>query len=273
MSFLGGLAKTLSPGYMIGDALLNPADPGKKQLAGILKQYSLLQNQQKVGYANALAQQQKGLGAIKTGYTNALNTVGAQGLAAKQSVTDRETRNVGALKSGLADSGMLGGTLGANLERGIYSDTSRSLSNIDAQIAQIRSGLQTEQANALAGQYGAMAGLHQGLAGAQTGLGQGLIQTLGNVQYQDPNAWLGSLFQIGGQLGTASLLAGSDRRLKRDAVRIDGLEWEFSYIGQEGRYRGVMADEVEHIAGAVHEIDGYKHVDYSRVPVAFRRVA
>lgn len=196
MSFLDSLGKFGPLG--IGGALLGGgADPGKKQLKGILQQYSLLQNQQKVGYANALAQQQKGLGAIKTGYTNALNTVGSQGLAAKQAVMDREKQNLGALKSGLADSGMLGGTLGANLERGIYSDTNRGLSDIDARIAQIRSGLQTEQANALAGQYGQMAGLHQGLVGAQTGLGQNLIGTLGSVQYQDPNAWIGNLIQGG----------------------------------------------------------------------------
>lgn len=176
------------------------SDPGKKQLAQILAQYKLLQQGTGVAYANAMAQQKKGLGAIKTGYTNALNATNTAASTAKQSVLDRETRNVGSLKAGLADFGMSGGTLGANLERGIYSDTNRSLSDVDAQIASIRAGLEAQQGQALAGQYGAMAGLFQGQNASNVGLGQSLIGTLGSVQHVDPNAWLGNLLQGGMQL-------------------------------------------------------------------------
>jgi len=33
-----------------------------------------------------------------------------------------------------------------------------------------------------------------------------------------------------------------------------------------------MADEVEHIAGAVVEVGGYKRVDYSKLDVPFEKI-
>lgn len=60
-----------------------------------------------------------------------------------------------------------------------------------------------------------------------------------------------SLLSAGAQLGSAAIMA-SDRRLKRDIVRVDTLPdglgvYDFDYIDPaygEGRHRGVMADEV-----------------------------
>lgn len=84
----------------------------------------------------------------------------------------------------------------------------------------------------------------------------------------------------GGPLNPSALMSGlpwSDRRLKERIVSLGRKEgiplYEFSYIGKDGRYRGVMADEVAHIPGAVHTVDGYMAVDYSKLPVEFERVA
>lgn len=269
--------KDLSKGFGMYDALGSGLrsltgggkDPGKKQMAQILAEYAKLQNANKVGYANALAMGQKGLGSIQSGFTNALNATNAQASAARQGILDREKANLGTIAGGLADAGNLGSTVGANLQRGVYSDTNRGLTQVDSMFADLRAGLMERRAALEANQYNALAGLFQGQTAGQLGLGQGLISTIGSQQHPDPNSGLNALLQLGGQLGTAALFA-SDRRLKRNAVRIDGLEWEFEYVGQEGRYRGVMADEVP---WAAHMLDGYWHVDYTLVPVKFRRVA
>ena len=93
--------------------------------------------------------------------------------------------------------------------------------------------------------------------------------------------------QVGGALTTLSqwlpLIAyASDIRLKRDIRpigEVDGItEYEFGYRDPErhgeGVYRGVMAQDVEHIPGAVHQDpEGFLMVDYSKVPVEFRRVS
>jgi hypothetical protein len=69
----------------------------------------------------------------------------------------------------------------------------------------------------------------------------------------------------------------SDRRLK-DNIKLvkitDGIGvYEFNYKGQGVKYRGVMADEVAHIPGAVMRgADGFDRVDYSKLPVQFEVV-
>jgi hypothetical protein len=78
----------------------------------------------------------------------------------------------------------------------------------------------------------------------------------------------------------ASLLpfAFSDRRIKENIKKVDDTEvypiYEFSYIGQKERYRGVMAQDVEKInPDAVTEIDGIKAVNYAMINIPFERVA
>lgn len=69
----------------------------------------------------------------------------------------------------------------------------------------------------------------------------------------------------------------SDIRVKEDIVKVgkkDGVNiYDFKYLDKPGRYRGVMAQEVEHIPGAVMKNkNGIKMVDYSKLPVEFERV-
>lgn len=82
---------------------------------------------------------------------------------------------------------------------------------------------------------------------------------------------------VGGLASTAIMFAMfSDRRMKEDVKKIGvsdkGINiYEFAYIGADGRYQGVMANEVP---WAVVEADnGYFKVDYSKVDVEFKRVA
>lgn len=201
MSFLGKIGKTFysNPVKSIGGLLGGGGgDPGKKQYAQILAAHDRVANQNKAAYANALYQQKQGLGAIKTGYGGALTALSTAGNAGRQDIVDREMRNTGALKAGLVSSGLGDTTTAANLQRGIYSDTSRNLSAHDAAVAQIRASLMAQQAGAEAGQYGALSGVLQGQAGMNAQLGQSLINSIGNVQYEDPGDWISQLLQLGG---------------------------------------------------------------------------
>lgn len=81
----------------------------------------------------------------------------------------------------------------------------------------------------------------------------------------------GGASSLGGTLAAASpLLAGSDRRIKRDVNLIgktfDGQNlYSFRYIGDDKPYVGLMAQEVEkRDPAAVVEIEGVKFVDYGR---------
>lgn len=91
---------------------------------------------------------------------------------------------------------------------------------------------------------------------------------------------------IGGMLGglaanPAMFAALSDRALKKNIDHVgehSGYNvYEFEYIdsvGIDGRYRGVMADEVEAIApDAVLTVNGFKAVNYNMIPVNMERIA
>lgn len=173
------------------------ADPGKKQWAQMLAQYNLVRGQNAGLFANAFQQQRKALGSIKGGYGAALNETNAQQANARTGVMDREKANLGALRSTLAGSGMGGGTLDANLQRGVNMDTNRSLANVDSQFAALRQNLATERAQLEANQYGALSGLFQNQAGQSNQLGMSLFDAIGNQQHPDPNAFLGNLLQGG----------------------------------------------------------------------------
>lgn len=80
------------------------------------------------------------------------------------------------------------------------------------------------------------------------------------------------LFGLGGQGLLAAGIAGSDRRLKREVIRLGEMSsgipiYSFKYIGHDETHVGVMADEVlPIIPEAVVEDDlGIKYVDYERI--------
>jgi hypothetical protein len=91
-------------------------------------------------------------------------------------------------------------------------------------------------------------------------LGAGLPGSTGMLQ-----SFAGGFGQgIGGAMG------GSDRRTKRNIQRVgttpSGVPiYRFQYVGATGSHLGVMADEVDHIPGAVVELQGTKFVDYRKV--------
>jgi hypothetical protein len=93
---------------------------------------------------------------------------------------------------------------------------------------------------------------------------------LGEMQVGQQRAGMGLDFLTKGVGLAAGLL--SDRRAKED-IELVGKEngyniYEFNYKGKEGRYRGVMAQEVEKIKPeAVIEVNGVKTVNYDMIGV------
>ena len=90
------------------------------------------------------------------------------------------------------------------------------------------------------------------------------------------NAMLSGLMNTGGMLGAAAIK--SDFRLKENINPVgerNGYQlYEFNYKGEKGRYRGVMAQEVEEITPeAIVEVNGYKAVRYDMINVPFERIA
>ena len=71
-------------------------------------------------------------------------------------------------------------------------------------------------------------------------------------------------------------LKRSDRKLKED-IKLEGKSpsgvniYSFKYKGEEGRYKGVMAQET--LKAAIFNIPGYLMVDYSKLDVEFAKIA
>ena len=68
---------------------------------------------------------------------------------------------------------------------------------------------------------------------------------------------------------------GSDKRIKHNYHIVgkspSGINiWEFSYLGSNDRYVGVMAQEVPHAAFMTE--NGYLAVDYSKTDVQFKKL-
>lgn len=105
---------------------------------------------------------------------------------------------------------------------------------------------------------------------ANLGLGAGgVLAQAGNTSSSTSKSKNG----LGGLLGTAaSSIAASDRRLKKDIVKIKTLDnglnvYQYKYINGSGPYVGVMADEVERIQPEAlgPTVGGFKTVDYSKI--------
>jgi hypothetical protein len=82
---------------------------------------------------------------------------------------------------------------------------------------------------------------------------------------------LGGAFGLGGQLGAASIMSFSDRRLKVGIMKIGKLGqfnlYRYRYVGSSVEQVGVMADEVKKLIpqAVKRHANGYDMVDYSLI--------
>lgn len=130
------------------------------------------------------------------------------------------------------------------------------------------------------------AGMAQGVntIGQGRQMYQGGLQGVLNAQTSVYNSDAQSGLDVGGLMSGAAKMYSSgmfsDRRLKEniEAVGVDeatGLTlYEFNYIADERRFRGVMADEVEKVMPAAVLFDerGYRLVDYGLLGIEMKEV-
>jgi hypothetical protein len=121
-------------------------------------------------------QQQEALSRLGTqqqlaGYDTARKEASRLGRTAKQTALDRGTQLEASASQNLANRGLGSTTAGANLSRGISSDTSRTLGGIDEGLAGIfgdlalgRSGVEAQGTQNLAGIAGQRTGMESSLA-------------------------------------------------------------------------------------------------------------
>lgn len=217
-------------------------------------------------HGSAQASLQKALAAIQGGYKGANDAVQMGGAVATRALLDREKQSMAQNQQSSISRGLYSSTAFDASQRGITSDTNRSLSELQATLAQMGSNLKIGEGQAVAGAYGNMAQSDQQYA-------QMLLQLGLNTQYGEQGG-MGGL--LGGVIGSFS-----DRRLKTN-IELVGLSgngipvYEYDFIpetGIDGRWRGVLADEVEHIPGAVYTgKDGYKRVHYEMTGVKMEKV-
>tara|TARA_Y100001963_G_C6741108_1_gene429015 strand:+ start:447 stop:1163 length:717 start_codon:yes stop_codon:yes gene_type:complete len=114
---------------------------------------------------------------------------------------------------------------------------------------------------------------------AQTGLSENLANAyVGNVNAHNQaraNRQSGLMGLAGNVLGGWAS-TWSDKRLKENIELVGKSDsgtniYEFDYKNKEGRYRGVMADEVPN--ASFKGPDGYLMVDYDKVDVNFERIS
>lgn len=259
---------------------LKAEDPGKKQLKQVLAVYNKAKGVQANDLARAEAEGRAGVSAIKSGYSAAKKNVGSLGLATKADIIKGGKKAQAATQQSEIARGFGGSNLSTNKGAAVQSETSSQLAKMDEQIAAMMATLNTGEAGALGSGQMSLAQLLSSSSGQKTDLASQIAQAIAGVQHSDPNAWMGSA----ATLGSAAILA-SDERFKRRFELVGETEgipiWEFEYRSRfakhfPGRYRGVRAQEVLHIPGAVHEMpNGLLFVDYSMLPEAaqFRKVA
>jgi hypothetical protein len=128
------------------------------------------------------------------------------------------------------------------------------------------------------------AGMGQNSTGIMANAGQNYATNTGNLttglasaqlnadlaSQAQSSSMFGSLLGAGAQLGGAYLM--SDKTIKENIVSLgeeDGFDmYEFNYIGDDTRYKGVMAQDVMKThPEAVIRIDGVLHVDYDRLGI------
>jgi hypothetical protein len=122
-----------------------------------------------------------------------------------------------------------------------------------------------------ANQGGALPMQGFGQAGQLYGSAGGTFSSMWQAQEAAKAQSASGFGQLVGSLGSAAIMA-SDRRLKKDIVRVGTLDnglpvYEYEYVWGGGKQVGVMADEVELVipAAVITGRDGFKRVRYDMV--------
>lgn len=150
------------------------------------------------GQAEGQVQLNRSIGETRVGYGQARDAAGVGRTNAIQAANDAGVVQQGRATQGLVNSGLYNTTIAQNASQGISAGVSRAVGDIDAHYAQILGELGIGEANAVSGIRRNIASNAQSGGNFQAGLYDAQANRVASEVHEDPNAWLQSLFQIGG---------------------------------------------------------------------------
>ena len=234
---------------------------------------------------------------MRRGQTSAANMMARQGL--RYGFSPSKLAAVAASQGGANASAVAGAATGArNTQRNLgwarrmdAAGLGRNLPGASTGAYGVSTGAgNSAVTNGMAPGGALLNGMNQGAAMQQQGAaqniqGQSAIYnggvTLANANRDNSGGGLGAMLGAGAQLGSAYLMRGSDRRMKKDIVLVGrdektGLNlYDFHYIDNDDtRFRGVMADEVRHVMPEAVErySDGFDRVNYGMLGIQMEEV-
>jgi hypothetical protein len=192
-------------GFMGGKAEDKKAASMNRRLWRAIKRTQNIQNR---SYGQQEAMSRKATSERLAGYDTARKEASRLGRGAKRTAIDRETQGYGRISQNLASRGLGSTTVGANLQRGLASDTTRQLSDIDEGLAGLFGNLALGRSETQAGGTQALSDINTARYNMETELAQrGPLggATLGNYQVQPrgAGALVGGLQGAAGGLGMA----------------------------------------------------------------------
>lgn len=179
-------------------------DYSKKDKSAIDSVWGPAQGQIASLYGGAYANQQKGLQSIKQGFAGADAAVVKGGAVAARSIADQYRQGAAADNTSAVSRGLQStGSLDAN-RRGMRIDRARSLSELDAQIAQMRAQIQSGQGQAMAQGYGQLAGTQLGYQGMLAQIAAQRSGQYAGLQYGRQGGLLAGIAPIAGAVAGAA---------------------------------------------------------------------
>jgi hypothetical protein len=209
-------------------------------------------------FSQALLAHKKGLAAIDKGFLAALANASQGAFASKQQALSQGQQSSANVQQMLGQRGLGNTTLAPQALSQSAALTSKSAAEIDQGLAQIMSQLHAQKGLATLGAQQGIAGLYGGKQSSSQNLLGMQLQAMFNKGKSGGGSGTAELF------GTAlAAIAFSDRRLKRDVIPLGHGVYEFSYLWDDERHVGVMAQE--HPEARILHPSGFWMVDYSKV--------
>jgi hypothetical protein len=178
---LGSIGIGGTPFGPIGGSLFGGGGGGN---AGALKRlFDQMQRGNALRFTQAEGRQLQGLDQLRSGFDEAIQNVGRQGLASKMSIEGAGKQARASTQQRLASSGIQGTTLGAQLPGAFQGQTAQALAGVDQAVAAAKGNLLTTRGSALNAAYGNLSQLAQNQANSEMQLGS---MAFGQMASQPP---------------------------------------------------------------------------------------
>jgi hypothetical protein len=154
----------------------------------------------RIAYGKSEGLLKDNLAGVRKGYGDAAANLSTYGNSARDTVRSQGQQNLAGLAQNMASRGMGGTTVLDNAQRGIYSDTSRRLAEIDEGQGQMLANLSLGRAGALNSARGDLSNFYAQRNQAEISDRHDLISLWLNTIPQGSNPMAG-MSKLGGQLG------------------------------------------------------------------------